>query len=142
MEAWLNAHIHAFEYWEGAPSLAIPDNTKTGVTKACRYDPDLNPTCQNLAAHYGFGVLPARPYKPRDKAVVKNAVQGSQRWIIAALRHRKSLLPGGGQPSHPGTAGASQPPALPQARGKPCERLRRPGQAGAEAVIGRSFRPE
>lgn len=89
MESWLNAHIHAFEYWEGVPALAIPDNTKTGVTKACRYDPDLNPTYQNFAAHYAFGVLPARPYKPRDKAVVENAVQVSQRWILAALRQRK-----------------------------------------------------
>ena len=39
--------------------------------------------------HYGFGVLPARPYKPRDKAVVESAVQVAQRWIVAALRHRK-----------------------------------------------------
>ena len=69
--------------------LAVPDNTKTGVTKAHRYDPDVNPTYHTFAAHYGFGVLPARPYKPRDKAVVENAVQVAQRWIIAALRHRK-----------------------------------------------------
>jgi transposase len=44
----------------------VPDNTKTGVTKACRYDPDLNPTYQEMAMHYGVGVVPARPYKPRD----------------------------------------------------------------------------
>ena len=69
--------------------LVVPDNTKTGVTKACRYDPDVNPTYQNFAAHYGFGVLPTRPYKPRDKAIVENAVQVAQRWILAALRHRK-----------------------------------------------------
>jgi transposase len=67
----------------------VPDNTKTGVTKPCRYDPDVNPTYQEFAAHYGFGVLPARPYKPRDKAIVENAVQVAQRWILAALRHRK-----------------------------------------------------
>ena len=41
----------------------VPDNTKTGVTKACRYDPDLNPTYQEMAMHYGIGVVPARPYK-------------------------------------------------------------------------------
>jgi transposase len=70
MEAWLRAHIHAFDYWGGVPALAVPDNTKTGVSKACRYDPDINPTYQNFAMHYGFGVLPARPYKPRDKAYV------------------------------------------------------------------------
>ena len=89
MESWLLAHVHALEHWGGVPSLVVPDNTKTGVTKACRYDPDLNPTYQNFAAHYGFGVLPARPYKPRDKANVENAVQVAQRWIMAALRHRK-----------------------------------------------------
>jgi transposase len=89
MEAWLRAHIHAFDYWSGVPALAVPDNTRTGVSKAHRYDPDINPTYHNFAVHYGFGVLPARPYKPRDKAVVENAVQVAQRWIIAALRHRK-----------------------------------------------------
>jgi transposase len=89
MESWLLAHMHALEYWGGVPLLVVPDNTRTGVSKACRYDPDVNPTYQNFAAHYGFGVLPARPYKPRDKAVVENAVQVAQRWIVAALRHRK-----------------------------------------------------
>jgi transposase len=89
MEAWLLAHTHALEFWGGVPRLIVPDNTRTGVSKSCRYDPDVNPTYQNFAAHYGFGVLPARPYKPRDKAVVENAVQVAQRWIVAALRQRK-----------------------------------------------------
>lgn len=89
MESWLRAHVHAFEYFGGIPALAVPDNTKTGVTKAHRYDPDLNPTYYNFALHYGFGIVPARPYKPRDKAKVENAVQVTQRWIVAALRHRK-----------------------------------------------------
>jgi len=47
------------------PTLAVPDNTKTAVSRACRYDPDLNPTYQEFAVHYGMGVVPARPYKPR-----------------------------------------------------------------------------
>jgi transposase len=89
MESWLLAHVHALEHWGGVPLLVVPDNTRTGVSKACRYDPDINPTYHNFAAHYGFGVLPARPYKPRDKAVVENAVQVAQRWILAALRQRK-----------------------------------------------------
>jgi transposase len=67
MESWLRAHVHAFEYFAGIPALVVPDNTKTGVTKAHRYDPDLNPTYYNFAQHCGFGILPARPYKPRDK---------------------------------------------------------------------------
>jgi transposase len=89
MEAWLRCHVHAFEYFHGIPALAVPDNTKTGVTRAHRYDPDLNPTYYNFAQHCGFGIVPARPYKPRDKAKVENAVQVAERWIVAALRHRK-----------------------------------------------------
>lgn len=86
---WIGAHMRAFEFYQGVPALVIPDNTKTGVTKACRYDPDLNPTYQELATHYGVGVVPARPYKPRDKAKVESGVQIVERWIIAALRHHQ-----------------------------------------------------
>lgn len=89
MESWLGAHAHAFQHFGGIPFLAVPDNTKTGVTRAHRYDPDLNPTYYNFALHCGFGIVPARPYKPRDKAKVENAVQVAQRWIVAALRHHK-----------------------------------------------------
>jgi transposase len=89
MESWLRMHVRAFEYFGGIPALTVPDNTKTGVTKAHRYDPDLNPTYYNFALHCGFGIVPARPYKPRDKAKVENAVQVAQRWIVAALRHHK-----------------------------------------------------
>lgn len=86
---WLTAHMNALEYFGGVPKLIVPDNLKTGVSKACRYDPDLNPTYQEWAMHYGAGVVPARPYKPRDKAKVETGVQVVQRWIVAALRHRK-----------------------------------------------------
>jgi transposase len=89
MESWLRMHVRAFEHFGGIPALTVPDNTKTGVTKAHRYDPDLNPTYYNFALHCGFGIVPARPYKPRDKAKVENAVQVAQRWIVAALRHHK-----------------------------------------------------
>jgi transposase len=89
MLTWLTAHMNALEYFGGVPKLIVPDNLKTGVSKACRYDPDLNPTYQEWAMHYGAGVVPARPYKPRDKAKVETGVQVVQRWIVAALRHRK-----------------------------------------------------
>lgn len=89
MESWLRVHVHAFEYSHGIPALVVPDNTKTAVTKAHRYDPDLNPTYYNFALHCGFGIVPARPYKAKDKAKVENAVQVAQRWIVAVLRHRK-----------------------------------------------------
>jgi transposase len=89
LEAWIQAHVHALEFFGGVPRLAVPDNTKTAVTRACRYDPDLNPTYQEFAVHYGMGVVPARPYKPRDKAKVESGVQVVERWIVAALRNRK-----------------------------------------------------
>jgi transposase len=89
MNNWLGAHMRAFEFYGGVPKLIVPDNAKTGVSKACRYDPDLNPTYQEMALHYGVGVVPARPYKPRDKAKVESGVLLIERWIIAALRHHR-----------------------------------------------------
>jgi transposase len=89
LEHWIGSHIRAFEFLGGVPKLVIPDNTRTGVKRACRYEPDLNRTYHELAMHYGVGVLPTRPYKPRDKAKVETGVQIVQRWIVAALRHRQ-----------------------------------------------------
>jgi transposase len=86
---WIGAHVHVFEFLGGVPELVVPDNARTAVSKACRYEPDLNPTYQEMALHYGVGVVPARPRKPRDKAKVEVGVQIAQRWIVAALRHRK-----------------------------------------------------
>jgi len=86
---WIGAHIRAFEFFAGVPAIVVPDNPKTGVKKACRYEPDLNPTYREMAAHYGVAVVPARPYKPRDKAKVEAGVLVVERWIVAALRHRK-----------------------------------------------------
>jgi transposase len=89
MASWIGAHVRCFEFLGGCPQLVVPDNTRTGVSRACRYEPDLNPTYQEMAMHYGVGVLPTRPRKPRDKAKVEVGVQIAERWIIAALRHRK-----------------------------------------------------
>jgi transposase len=86
---WIDCHVHAFEFFQGTTKLLVPDNPRTGVTRACRYEPDLNRTYHEMAEHYGIGVLPARPRKPRDKAKVENAVGIVERWILAALRHRK-----------------------------------------------------
>jgi transposase len=89
LSAWISAHMHAFEYFSGVPRLLVPDNLRTGVSRACRYDPDLNPTYQEFAMHYDVGVVPARPYRARDKAKVEVGVQVVERWILAALRHQK-----------------------------------------------------
>ena len=84
---WLAAHVRALEYFGGVPRAIVPDNLKSGVSRACRYEPDLNPSYQDFAEHYGVAVLPARVRKPRDKAKVEVAVQGIERWILAPLRH-------------------------------------------------------
>jgi transposase len=89
LEDWLGAHVRALEFLGGVPKLIVPDNLRSGVSRACRYEPDLNPAYQEMASHYGVGVLPTRPYKPRDKAKAENAVLGVERWVIAALRHRR-----------------------------------------------------
>jgi len=85
---WIGSHVHAFQYFACAPRLLVPDNLKSGVSKACRYEPELNPTYAEMAEHYGCAVLPARPYKARDKAKAEAGVLVAQRWILAVLRHR------------------------------------------------------
>jgi transposase len=84
---WISSHVRAFEFFGGVPQLVIPDNLKSGVTKACRYEPLINRTYQEMLAHYGTAALPARPYKPRDKAKAEVAVQIVERWLLARLRH-------------------------------------------------------
>jgi transposase len=85
---WIGSHVRTFEYLEGVPSLLVPDNLKQGVSKACPYDPDLNPTYAEMAAYYSTAIMPARPYKPKDKAKVENAVLIAERWIFGRLRHQ------------------------------------------------------
>lgn len=84
---WTASTARALAFFGGVPRLLIPDNLKAAVTKPCRYEPIINRAYSDLAAHYDCAVLPARPYKPRDKAKVENGVQVVQRWILARLRH-------------------------------------------------------
>ena len=85
---WIEGHIRAFEYFGGVTRTVIPDNLKSGVTKICRYEPDINPTYNDLAAYYGTAIIPARASKPQDKAKVETGVQIVSRWILARLRKR------------------------------------------------------
>ena len=89
LTSWIGGHIRAFEYFGGVPELLVPDNTKTGVTSACYYEPDLNPTYLELARHYGTAVLPTRVRHPKDKAKVEKGVQVVEYWLIAPLRKRQ-----------------------------------------------------
>jgi transposase len=85
---WLGAHVRMLEYFGGVPRAIVPDNLKSGVQRPCRYEPDLNPSYQDFAEHYGVAILPARVRKPRDKAKVEVGVQGVERWIMAPLRQQ------------------------------------------------------
>ena len=86
---WIAAHTHAFSAIGGAPQLIVPDNAKVAVIKACLYEPQVNRTYAEMAAHYGAAVLPARPRRPRDKAKVEAGVLIVERWLIGRLRHRR-----------------------------------------------------
>ena len=87
LPSWISSHIHTFEFMGSVPEILVIDNVKTGVTHPCRYEPDLNPTYQDMAVHYGTTVIPARVKKPKDKAKVEASVLIAERWIIAALRN-------------------------------------------------------
>jgi len=86
---WIECHILAFEFFQGTSQLIVPDHPRTGVTRACRYEPDLNRTYLEMAQFYHLAIMPARPYKARDKAKVEVAVLLTERWLIAVLRHEK-----------------------------------------------------
>ena len=86
---WVGCNQRAFAYFGGVPEMAVPDNLKAAVTRTNRYEPDINPSYADMARHYGFAVVPARPRKPRDKAKAENGVLLAERWILAALRNRR-----------------------------------------------------
>ncbi len=86
---WIGCHAGAFAAFGGVTRQLVCDNLKAGVTAACRYEPGISRTYQEMASHYGTAVLPARVRRPRDKAKVEVAVQVVQRWVLARLRHRK-----------------------------------------------------
>jgi transposase len=86
---WIGAHTRAFTYFGGVTALLVSDNLKSGITKACFYEPNVNRTYQEMADHYDTAILPARPGKPKDKAKVEAGVQVATRWVIAKLRKRK-----------------------------------------------------
>lgn len=79
----------AFTFLGGVPAAIVPDNLKSAVTKACRYEPEAQRTFQELARHFGTTVLPARPRRPKDKAKVEVGVQIATRWITARLRNER-----------------------------------------------------
>ena len=87
LPSWIRSHVHAFQFFGGVTQILVPDNLKAGVTHPHRYEPDINPTYQDLAQHYRTTVIPARSGRPKDKAKVESAVLVAERWILAALRN-------------------------------------------------------
>ena len=89
LRSWIGSHMRTFEFFGGVPQVVVPDNLKSAVTHPSYYEPELNPTYRDLGEHYGVAIIPARPYRARDKAKAEVGVQVVQRWIVAALRKRK-----------------------------------------------------
>ena len=87
MRSWLGALARALTFYGGCPQLIVPDNPRSLVSEACRYEPKLNATVRSLARHYDVSFLPARPYSPKDKAAAESSVQVVTRWVLARLRH-------------------------------------------------------
>ena len=85
---WIGSHVRMFRFFGGVPRLLVPDNLKSGVNKASFYDPEINRTYGMMAAHYGVGVLPARPKRPKDKAKVESGVRFAQTCILGRLRNQ------------------------------------------------------
>lgn len=89
LDSWLMAHVHAWEAYGGVAAVTVPDNLRSGVSKACFYEPELNPSYAELAGHYSTVVLPTRTYRPRDKAAAEAGVLVAERWVLAPLRNRR-----------------------------------------------------
>ena len=83
---WIGSHVRAFQFFGGVVRLVVPDNLKSGVNKADRFEPVLSRTYAEMLEHYDTAALPTRPKKPRDKAKVENGVQIVERWVLARLR--------------------------------------------------------
>jgi transposase len=86
---WISSHNRMFSFLGGCPEILVPDNLRSAVQRACRYEPLINPTYLEMARHYRTAVIPARKKKPKDKAKAEQGVLLVERWILAALRNRK-----------------------------------------------------
>lgn len=87
VEDWIGSHVRAFAFFGGVPEVVVSDNLKSGVTKTCLYEPDINPTYNDLARHYKTVIIPARVRNSRDKAKAESGVLLVERWILARLRN-------------------------------------------------------
>lgn len=87
-EDFIGCCEHALVYYGGVPMAIVPDNLKSAVTKSSRYEPTLNQAFENFALHYSTTILPARSYKPKDKALVEGAVKIAYQRLYSVLDKR------------------------------------------------------
>jgi transposase len=90
-EAWIAAHVNAYQFFGGVTRILVPDNLKTGVDKATKTETFLNRTYQEMSQHYDTAVLPARIKAPKDKSTVEGSVGIVSNWILAAIRNQQFL---------------------------------------------------
>ncbi|MEO8759368.1 MAG: IS21 family transposase, partial [Bacteroidia bacterium] len=88
-EDFIQACENALQFYGGVPAAIVPDNLKSAVTKTDKYEPTINETFADFAEHYNTTILPARAYKPKDKALVEGAVNIIYTRIYAKLRNEK-----------------------------------------------------
>jgi transposase len=86
---WLGSHVRMLTFYGHAPTILVPDNPRVGVTKADRYEPELQRSYEEMAAHYSIAVIPARPLRPKDKPKAELTVLLVCRWVLARLRHQR-----------------------------------------------------
>ena len=89
IHSWVNAHTDAVEYFGCCPRITVPDNLRSGVSKACRYEPELNISYAAWAEYYNTAIIPARVRRPQDKSLAEIGVKIVKRWIFVRLRHRQ-----------------------------------------------------
>ena len=89
LDNWVECHVAAFEYYLGTPRLVVPDNPRTGVDRACRYEPDLNRTYHDMALHYGVAIMPARPRKPGTRLTFHIAPHSACATVKTGWRARR-----------------------------------------------------
>ena len=131
---WVTGHVHALEFMGGAPAIVVCDNLRSAVTRPHRYEPDVNATYAEMAAHYGMAVIPARAYKPRDKAKAESGCPAGR-----AVDHRPAprpqvLLGRRGERRDRRVRGGDQRPAVPEDGRQPAGTVRVPGPPGAAAA--------
>lgn len=136
---WIGSHVRCFEFLGGVPEIVVPDNLKSGVTHAHRYEPEVNPTYRELARHYGVAVIPARAARPRDKAKAEAGVQLVERWILARLRNRAFFALAQPQRRDHAVARRTQRPRLQEAARLARKRLRGNRSAGAQGAAHRAL---